>query len=223
MPAKARQWRDRVSGNSTARQKPMQLRPHARRIGQTIERLRGILGGAYPHRNPALRIDKQKPAFAIRQARNRTRLYASKYYFGKENLIQYKGPQTGIEYWQKHVITNPEFDPNHECFVILWINMDGYIKGHVFSDGPGLLSLREHAYDMLSGIMPPPGLDAFVILQHNVSDEPIPTNDDIVLLDELNEEAEYQAAKVCDYILVGQSECCCIDPDTLKLTYMKVA
>jgi hypothetical protein len=78
MPAKSRQRRDRVTANSTARQEPIKLRPHARQIVQTIVRIARNTGGAYPHRYPALRIDKQKSAFVGQIIADKDRLAPKK-------------------------------------------------------------------------------------------------------------------------------------------------
>lgn len=60
------------------RQKPVEFRPDARRIVETIARIRGSPGRSYPHRNPASRIDEQKTAFIGQIVADKDRLAAGK-------------------------------------------------------------------------------------------------------------------------------------------------
>ena len=61
-----------------ARQKAMEFRPYARWILQSIARIARNTGGAYSHRNPALRVDEQKPAFVGQIVADEDRLAAGK-------------------------------------------------------------------------------------------------------------------------------------------------
>jgi len=41
-------------------------------------------------------------------------------------------PEQAAEYWRRHILTHPFFDPERECLVVLLLNVRKKLKGHHF-------------------------------------------------------------------------------------------
>lgn len=49
-----------------------------------------------------------------------------------ERLMLCDSWEKAADYWRLHIATNPQFDPERECFAVLLLNTRRRIKGHQF-------------------------------------------------------------------------------------------
>ena len=61
-----------------------------------------------------------------------------------ESLAFCDTPERAAEYWRLHVATNPYFNPECECFVILMLNSRRRVKGHQLLTIGTMDTLRVH-------------------------------------------------------------------------------
>jgi len=56
-------------------------------------------------------------------------------------------PDQAADYWRLNVATNPYFNPDCECFVILMLNTRRRVRGHSACEH------RHHGYDSVHRVM----------------------------------------------------------------------
>jgi DNA repair protein RadC len=112
-------------------------------------------------------------------------------------------PQNAAAYWRMHVVANPYYNPDCECFVVLILNTRRRVKGHQLltlgTMDTILVSPREvFRAAVISGA-------AAIILMHNhPSGDPTPSEADIKVTRDLMRAGQLLKIDVLDHVIIGQ-------------------
>jgi hypothetical protein len=124
-----------------------------------------------------------------------------------ESLAFCDTPDRAAEYWRLHVQTNPYFNPECECFVILLLNTRRRVKGHQLISIGTLDSLLVSPRETFRTAVIASA--AAVVLMHNhPSGEPQPSEADIKVTRDLIRAGQLMKIEVLDHVIMGHSSHC---------------
>ena len=124
-----------------------------------------------------------------------------------ESLAFCDTPDRAAEYWRLHVQTNPYFNPECECFVILLLNTRRRVKGHALITIGTLDTLLVHPREVFRAAVIASA--AAVVLMHNhPSGEPTPSEADIKVTRDLMRAGQLMRIEVLDHVIMGNPKHC---------------
>lgn len=113
-------------------------------------------------------------------------------------------PDTAADYWRMHVATNPYFDPERECFVVILLNTRRRVRGHQFLTIGTMDTLLVHSRDVFRVAIISSA--AAVLLMHNhPSGDPTPSEADIKVTRDLIRAGQLLKIDVLDHVIIGNS------------------
>ena len=116
-------------------------------------------------------------------------------------------PDKAADYWRLNVATNPYFNPEAECFVVLLLNTRRRVKGHQLLTIGTLDTVLVRAGDVFRVAVV--AAAAAVILMHNhPSGDPTPSEADIKVTRDLIRAGQLLKIDVLDHVIVGQLTHC---------------
>jgi DNA repair protein RadC len=119
-----------------------------------------------------------------------------------ESLAFCDTPERAAEYWRLHVQTNPYFNPDCECFVILMLNTRRRVKGHALITIGTMDTLLVHPREVFRAAVIANA--ASVVLMHNhPSGEPSPSEADIKVTRDLFRAGQLMKIDVVDHVIIG--------------------
>ena len=124
-----------------------------------------------------------------------------------ENLLLCDTPDRAAEYWRLHVPTNPYFNPECECFVVLILNTRRRVKGHCLVSIGTLdtILVSPLVVFRLAVITSAAG----IILMHNhPSGEAAPSEADIKVTRDLIRAGQLLKIEVLDHVIMGNPNHC---------------
>jgi DNA repair protein RadC len=111
-------------------------------------------------------------------------------------------PDTAAEYWRLHVATNPYFDPERECFVVILVNTRRRVKGHQLVTFGTLDTILVHPREVFRVAVASSA--AAVLLMHNhPSGDPTPSEADIKVTRDLIRAGQLLKIDVLDHVIIG--------------------
>jgi DNA repair protein RadC len=111
-------------------------------------------------------------------------------------------PDTAADYWRLHVATNPYFNPEAECFVVILLNTRRRVKGHQLITIGTLDTILVHPREVFRVAVI--SSSAAVILMHNhPSGDPAPSEADIKVTRDLIRAGQLMKIDVLDHIIMG--------------------
>lgn len=111
-------------------------------------------------------------------------------------------PEQAVSYWRSHVATNPQFNPEVECSVVLVLNSRRRIKGHQVVCVGILDQTLFHPREVFRGAIV--AAAASLVLMHNhPSGDPTPSDVDVRATRELIRAGQLLKIDVLDHIIVG--------------------
>jgi RadC-like JAB domain len=121
-----------------------------------------------------------------------------------EHLHLCDTPEKAAEYWRLHIATNPYFNPDCECFVILMLNTRRRVKGHQLVTIGTLDTILVHPREVFRAAIIA-GAAAIVAMHNHPSGEPSPSEADIKVTRDLIRSGQLLKTEVLDHIIVGQN------------------
>jgi len=119
-----------------------------------------------------------------------------------ESLQMCDTPEKAAEYWQLHVSTNPYFNPECECFVVLLLNTRRRVKGHQLLTIGTMDTILVHAREVFRGAIV--GAAAAVVVMHNhPSGDPTPSEADIKVTRDLIRAGQLLKIELLDHVIIG--------------------
>jgi DNA repair protein RadC len=119
-----------------------------------------------------------------------------------ESLHVCETPDNAAEYWRLHVATNPYFNPECECFVVLLLNTRRRVKGHNLVSIGTLDTILVHPREVFRVAVVASA--ASVILMHNhPSGNPTPSEADLKVTRELIRAGQLLKIEVLDHVIIG--------------------
>lgn len=113
-------------------------------------------------------------------------------------------PDKAAGYWRLHVANHPFFDPERECFVVVFLNARNRIRGHHFASTGSLSECAVHPRDVFRPAII--GAASSVVFMHNhPSGEPEPSDADMQVTRRFCEAGTLLDIRVIDHVIVGHS------------------
>jgi len=123
------------------------------------------------------------------------------------NLLQCETPQQAADYWRLHITSHPYFNPECECFVVLWLNTRRRVKGHQLITIGTMDTILVHAREVFRGAIIASA--AAVLLLHNhPSGEVSPSEADIKVTRDLIRAGQLLKIEVLDHVIIGNPNHC---------------
>lgn len=122
-----------------------------------------------------------------------------------EAMLMCETPEHAANYWRLHVTTDPHYDPERECFVVLLLNTRKRVKGHHFVTIGTLDCIHIHSREVFRTAII--GAAASVILLHNhPSGDPTPSGADVKVTRDLIRAGELLKIEVLDHVIIGNGQ-----------------
>jgi len=116
-------------------------------------------------------------------------------------------PDTAADYWRLHVATNPYFNAECECFVVLLLNTRRRVKGHQLVTIGTLDTILVHPREVFRVAVVCSA--AAVVLMHNhPSNDPTPSEADIKVTRDLIRAGQLMKIDVLDHVIMGNPNRC---------------
>jgi DNA repair protein RadC len=111
-------------------------------------------------------------------------------------------PDKAAEYWQMHVATSPQFNPECECLVVIFLNTRRKVKGHQFVTIGTMDTLLVHPREIFRTAIVASS-SAILVMHNHPSGEPQPSEADIKVTRDLIRAGELLKIEVIDHVIVG--------------------
>jgi DNA repair protein RadC len=112
-------------------------------------------------------------------------------------------PQTAADYWRLNVATNPYFNPDCECFVVLMLNTRRRCKGHQLVTIGTMDTLLVHPREVFRGAIIA-AASAVVLMHNHPSGESTPSEADIRVTRDLIRAGQLLKIEVLDHVIIGK-------------------
>jgi len=119
-----------------------------------------------------------------------------------EDLRMCDTPEKAAEYWRLHVATNPHFNPDCECFVVLLLTTRRRIKGHQIISVGTLDSTIVHAREVFRAAIIA-ATSAVVLMHNHPSGEVEPSEADVKITRDLIRAGQLLKIDVLDHVIIG--------------------
>ena len=119
-----------------------------------------------------------------------------------EDMQHCDTPEKAADYWNTHVVTTPNFDPECECFVVLFLNTRRRVKGHHFVSIGTLDSLIVEPRQIFKTAIAISAA-AIVLLHNHPSGCPEPSEADIKITRDLIRAGQLLKIEVLDHVIIG--------------------
>ena len=111
-------------------------------------------------------------------------------------------PDKAAEYWKLTVATNPYFNPDCECFVVLMLNTRRKVKGYQLVSMGTLDTILVHPREVFRAAII--SASAAVVIMHNhPSGDPAPSEADIKVTRDLIRAGQLLKIEVLDHVIIG--------------------
>ncbi len=118
-------------------------------------------------------------------------------------LQQCDTPQRAADYWRLHVETQPSFDSERECFVVLLLNTRNRVKGHQVVATGILDTVIVHSREVFRAAIIAAAQKVLVMHNHP-SGDPTPSEADIRITRDLNRAGQLLRIEVLDHVIIGR-------------------
>jgi DNA repair protein RadC len=116
-------------------------------------------------------------------------------------------PEKVAHYWRLHIATDPRFNPECECFVVLFLNTRRRVRGHQLLTIGTMDTMLVHAREVFRGAIIASA--AAIVLAHNhPSGESQPSEADIKVTRDLIRAGQLLKLEVLDHVIIGNPNHC---------------
>lgn len=116
-------------------------------------------------------------------------------------------PETAAEYWRLNVATNPYFNPDCECFVVLILNTRRRVKGHQLVTIGTLDTILVNPREVFR-VAVISAAAAIVLMHNHPSGDPTASEADIKVTRDLIRAGQLLKIEVLDHVIVGNPNHC---------------
>jgi DNA repair protein RadC len=111
-------------------------------------------------------------------------------------------PARAADYWRLHVATNPYFNPECECFVVLFLNTRRRVRGHQLVSIGTMDTILIHPREVFRlAILA--NASAILLMHNHPSGEPSPSDADVKVTRDLIRAGQLLRIDVIDHVIVG--------------------
>jgi hypothetical protein len=119
-----------------------------------------------------------------------------------ESLLVCENPDQAADYWRLHVATNPYFNPECECFVVLLLNTRRRVKGHQLVTIGTMDTLLVHPREVFR-VAVISSASAVILMHNHPSGDPSPSEADIKVTRDLIRAGQLMKIDVLDHVIMG--------------------
>ncbi|MEW6160494.1 MAG: JAB domain-containing protein [Verrucomicrobiota bacterium] len=119
-----------------------------------------------------------------------------------EDMLVCETPQHAADYWRLHVETNPYFNSDCECFVVLMLNTRRRVKGHQLVTIGTMDTLLVHPREVFRAAVIA-GASAVIMMHNHPSGEPTPSEADVKVTRDLIRAGQLMKIDVLDHVIMG--------------------
>ena len=123
------------------------------------------------------------------------------------DMLVCETPQQAADYWRLHVATNPYYNPDCECLVVLLLNTRRRIKGHQLVTIGTIDTLLVDPRIVFRGAVIA-GAAAILLLHNHPSGNPTPSEADIKVTRDLIRAGQLLKIEVIDHVVIGNPNHC---------------
>jgi DNA repair protein RadC len=116
-------------------------------------------------------------------------------------------PDRAAEYWRLNIATNPYFNPDCECFVVLILNTRRRVRGHQLVTIGTMDTLLVHPREVFR-VAVVSSASAVILMHNHPSGDPTPSGADITVTRELIRAGQLIKIEVLDHIVMGNPSHC---------------
>jgi DNA repair protein RadC len=113
-------------------------------------------------------------------------------------------PEDAASYWRLHVVTNPYFNPECECFVVLLLNTRRRVKGHQLVSMGTMDAALVHPREVFRAAVVS-SASAVILMHNHPSGDPTPSDADIKITRALVQAGQVMNIAVLDHVIMGHS------------------
>jgi hypothetical protein len=117
-------------------------------------------------------------------------------------------PGKAAEYWRLSITTNPYYNPDCECFVILMLNTRRRVKGHQLVSIGTLDTMLVHPREVFRAALILGGVSGLLLMHNHPSGEVEPSEADIKVTRDLIRAGQLLKIDVLDHVIVGRERFC---------------
>jgi DNA repair protein RadC len=115
--------------------------------------------------------------------------------------------QKAAEYWNLNVATNPYYNRECECFVVIMLNVRSRVRGHQLVTIGTMDTLLVHPREVFRAAIIA-GAHAIVLMHNHPSGEPSPSEADIKVTRDLIRAGQLVKIEVRDHVIMGNPTHC---------------
>ena len=119
------------------------------------------------------------------------------------DLLVCETPEQATAYWRLHLETHPYFNPECECFVVLFLNTRKRVKGHQLVTIGTMDTLLVHAREVFRAAILI-SASGVILLHNHPSGDPTPSEADIKVTRDLIRAGQILKIEVVDHIVIGR-------------------
>jgi DNA repair protein RadC len=112
-------------------------------------------------------------------------------------------PDQAAAYWRMHIETHSYFNPECECFVVLFLNTRKRIRGHQLVTIGLMDTLLVHPREVFRGAVIA-SASAILLMHNHPSGEPSPSDADIKTTRDLIRAGQLLKIEVTDHLIIGK-------------------
>lgn len=116
-------------------------------------------------------------------------------------------PQKAADYWRLNVATNPYFNPDCECFVVMLLNTRRRVRGHQLVSIGIMDTILVHPRDVFRTAVIC-GAAAVVLMHNHPSGDPTPSDADVKITRDLVRAGQLMKIEVLDHVVIGNAKHC---------------
>jgi DNA repair protein RadC len=113
-------------------------------------------------------------------------------------------PDDAAAYWRLHVVTNPYFNPECECFVVLLLNTKRRVKGHQLVATGIIDSVLVHPREVFR-VAVISSASAVLLMHNHPSGDPTPSDAAIKVTRDLVRAGQMMNIEVLDHVIIGHA------------------
>ncbi len=117
-------------------------------------------------------------------------------------LQQCDTPDRAADYWRLHVMANPYFNPDCECFAVLLLNTRRKVKGHQLVSIGTLDTILIHPREVFR-LAIVTAASAIIVMHNHPSGESTPSEADIKVTRDLIRSGQLLKIEVLDHVIIG--------------------
>lgn len=122
-----------------------------------------------------------------------------------EEMLLCDTPAKAADYWKLHIPSHPVFNPEQECFVVLFLNTRRRVKGHQLVTMGSQDTLLVHPREVFRAAIVM-AANSVILMHNHPSGEATPSEADVKVTRDLIRAGQLLKIEVLDHVIVGNGQ-----------------